>query len=304
MPSCLARAVTLDSMRSLMIEPGHTLLTRIPSRPTSSASVLANATTPMRVTSESTRLGMGWLTVLARMLMMRPARCRLRCGSASRHIRPKKKSARCTAVSHCSSVALWAWARGGPPELFTRTSRRPKRATVFATRSRTVSGRSRSPAKTSTSRPVVSWISFAALSRSGCERLHRATVTPSCARTSAHARPSPFDAPPTIATLSFSSRSIAVLSRQTRGLSNQPKGRGAQGADTQVLLGLRQSDVPRVAPRRPLRTPLHLVPLDQKLRRVRPAEREAVAIKGAELLELHRLRPGHFDLPVDLVAFH
>ena len=53
-----------------------------------------------------------------------------------------------------------------------------------------------------------------------------------------------------------------------------------------------------------LRTPLHLVPLDQKLRRVRPAEREAVAIKGAELLELHRLRPGHFDLPVDLVAFH
>jgi hypothetical protein len=52
--------------------------------------------------------------------------------------------------------------------------------------------------------------------------------------------------------------------------------------DCQCLLGLHQSDVPRVAPRCPLRTPLHVVPFDQKLRRVRPAEREPIAIEGAE----------------------
>src|SRR6266852_3953211 len=114
MPSCLARAVTFDSIRSLMIEPGHTLLTRMPSRPTSSARVLAKATTPRRVTPESTRLGMGWYTVLARILMIRPAACCLRWGSASRHIRAKKNSDRSTAVAHCSSLAVWAWASGGP----------------------------------------------------------------------------------------------------------------------------------------------------------------------------------------------
>jgi hypothetical protein len=80
------------------------------------------------------------------MLMMRPAPLFLRCGSASRDMRAKNISERWTAVAHCSSVALWARASGGPPELLTMMSRRPKRWTVVATRSRIVSGRSRSPA--------------------------------------------------------------------------------------------------------------------------------------------------------------
>ena len=124
-------------------------------------------------------------------------------------MRAKKKSDRSTAVAHCSSVAVWAWASGGPPELLTRMSIRPNRSTVAATRPRMVSGRSRSPAKASTSRPVAPRMSFAAFSRSSRERLQIATRQPSSASTSAQARPSPLLAPPTIATLSVSSRSMA-----------------------------------------------------------------------------------------------
>src|SRR5262245_15638998 len=52
--------------------------------------------------------------------------------------------------------------------------------------------------------------------------------------------------------------------------------------DVSRLLGFLQSDIHRVGPNRSLRTPLPLVPLDQKLRRVRPAERESIVIEGAE----------------------
>ena len=38
--------------------------------------------------------------------MMRPPPLVLRCGSASRDIRAKKSSERCTAVAHCSSVGI------------------------------------------------------------------------------------------------------------------------------------------------------------------------------------------------------
>src|SRR5437867_7538500 len=70
------------------------------------------------------------------MLMMRPLPCRLRCGRASRDMRAKNSSERWTAIAHCSSVASWARARGGPPELLTMMSRRPKRPTVAAISSR------------------------------------------------------------------------------------------------------------------------------------------------------------------------
>ena len=62
------------------------------------------------------------------------------------------------------------------------------------------------------------------------------------------------------------------------------------------LLGLHQSDVPRVAPRRPLRTSLHLVPLDQKLRRVRPAERESIAMHSRPATYPSSSRPRQEDL--------
>src|SRR5687768_4143352 len=145
------------------------------------------------------------------MLMMRPCPLRLRWGSASRDIRAKNSSERWIAVAHCSSVASAAWASGGPPELFTRMSSRPNRSTVAATSARIVMGWSRSPANAKTGTPVLSRISCAAFSRSCCERLHSATVAPSAASTCAHARPSPLLAPPTIATLPFSSRSMCGL---------------------------------------------------------------------------------------------
>src|SRR5215470_9648068 len=209
MPSSLARAVTLESMRSVRMEPGHTLFTRMPSRPTSSARLLAKATTPMRVAPERARLGMGWYTVLANTLMMRPPPCLFICGTTSRHIRAKKTRERCTAVAHCSSVAESARASGGPPELFTRMSRRPKRSTVEATRWRTVSAWSRSPVRARTSAPVASRIDCAARSRSAGLRLHTASDAPSSASTSAQARPRPLLPPPTMATLPLSSRSMA-----------------------------------------------------------------------------------------------
>src|SRR5262245_66532925 len=87
-------------------------------------------------------------------------------------------------------------------------SSRPNRATVVAIRSRTVLSWSRSPVSARTSALVFSRICWAALSRSAFVRLQRATLAPSSARTSAHARPSPLLAPPTTATLPFSSRSM------------------------------------------------------------------------------------------------
>src|SRR4029453_13648985 len=72
-PSSLARAVTFDSIRSVRMEPGHTLLTRMPSRPTSSARLFAKATTPMRVAPDSARLGIGWYNVVGGVLLMGPA---------------------------------------------------------------------------------------------------------------------------------------------------------------------------------------------------------------------------------------
>src|SRR6185503_8057415 len=59
--------------------------------------------------------------------------------------------------------------------------------------------------------PVLSRISRAAVSRSAFVRLHMATLAPSSASTSAQARPSPLLAPPTMATRSFSSRSMCSL---------------------------------------------------------------------------------------------
>src|SRR5438477_5690586 len=55
--------------------------------------------------------------------MMRPPPCRFMWGIASRDMRAKNSKDRCSAVAHCSSVALRARARGGPPELLTRMSR-------------------------------------------------------------------------------------------------------------------------------------------------------------------------------------
>ena len=59
-----------------------------------------------------------------------------------------------------------------------------------------------------TSAPVVSRISAAARSRLAAVRLQMASRAPSSASTSAHARPRPALAPPMMATLPLSSRSI------------------------------------------------------------------------------------------------
>src|SRR5262249_54376682 len=69
--------------------------------------------------------------------------------------------------------------QGWAPELLTMMSMRPKRVTVAAIRSWTVSWRSRSPGNARTSAPVASRISLAAFSRSLADRLQSATFTPS-----------------------------------------------------------------------------------------------------------------------------
>src|SRR6266849_2474878 len=140
--------------------------------------------------------------------MMRPPPWRFMWGMASRDMRAKNSRDRCSAVAHCSSVAVKARARGGPPELLTRMSRRPNRLVAAAIRSRIVWWLSRSPARARTSLPVASRISFAVRSRSVWVRLHTTTLAPSSASTSAQARPRPLLAPPTTATLSLSSRSM------------------------------------------------------------------------------------------------
>src|SRR6266849_3739273 len=150
--------------------------------------------------------------------MMRPPPWRFMWGMASRDMRAKNSKDRCSAVAHCSSVALRARARGGPPELSKRMSRRPNRLVAAAIRSRIVWWLSRSPATARTSLPVASRISFAVRSRSAWVRLHTTTLAPSSASTSAQARPRPLLAPPTTATLSLSSRSMgdAPFSRPAR----------------------------------------------------------------------------------------
>ena len=113
------------------------------------------------------------------------------------------------AVAHCSSVAVAALARGGPPELFIMMSNRPNRSTVPATRLAMVEGLSRSPGNTKVSAPVARRISSSACSKSAWVRLHIAILTPSWASTSAQARPKPLLAPPTMATFPSSSKSIS-----------------------------------------------------------------------------------------------
>ena len=144
-------------------------------------------------------------------MMRPPPRC-FRCGIPSRHIRPKKISDRCTAVSHCSSVAVEERAKGGPPELLTRMSMPPNCSSAAAISPLMLSSRSRSAGNASTSAPVDSRISSAACSRSAAVRLQMTTLEPSSASTCAQARPSPLLAPPMIATLSFSPRSIQTTS--------------------------------------------------------------------------------------------
>ena len=77
-------------------------------------------------------------------------------------MRAKNRSERCTAVSHCSSLAVAALASGGPPELLTITSKRPNRSTVAATNAVIVLGLSRSPGNSRISAFVSRRISSAA----------------------------------------------------------------------------------------------------------------------------------------------
>ena len=81
-------------------------------------------------------------------------------GIDSRLIRTKNSNDRCTAVAHCSSVAVSDLASGGPPELLIMMSNWPYCFTVEATRSWMVSFLSRSPANTITSAPVVAIIGY------------------------------------------------------------------------------------------------------------------------------------------------
>ena len=113
------------------------------------------------------------------------------------------------AGAHSACPAVAARANGGPPELLTMMSKRPKRSIVAATKSVMVLGLSRLPGNSMISTLVSRRISSAACFRSASVRLQMVSFTPSWARTSAQALPRPLLAPPIIATLPSSSTSIA-----------------------------------------------------------------------------------------------
>ena len=92
-PVSFDRVSKMCIIRSVKRYPGATLFTRMLSRPTSSARLLAKATAPMRVTPDVARLSMGWYTELARMLTIRPHPLSFIWGTASRLIRMKNMRA-------------------------------------------------------------------------------------------------------------------------------------------------------------------------------------------------------------------
>ena len=111
-------------------------------------------------------------TVLARMLTILPHDCCRMWGTASRPILIKKFRAICTARSQVSSSVVTARPSGGPPELATTTSSRPKWSTARRTKILNIfqAGevpRDRQPRRLR-KRPVSPGRRHSGLQRSGC----------------------------------------------------------------------------------------------------------------------------------------
>src|SRR6266481_802977 len=211
LPARVARSFWCPRKRSVRIRPGKTMLTVMPSRPSSLASVLNIPAMPGRIPFERTSPSTGCLTELDWMARIRP---HFFCFMSGRTARMKRTVERWTcskAAFHCSSVICSKGPGGGPPTLATRTSTPPHFSRVLATTRAMSSDLFASAATASTSAPVCLLTSSAAARRSASPRAHIATCAPSAPSPMAEARPIPLLAATTSATLPLSPRSMTPL---------------------------------------------------------------------------------------------
>src|SRR5436190_8574754 len=211
LPARVARSFWCPRKRSVRIRPGRTMLTVMPSRPSSLASVLNIPAMPGRMPFDRMSPSTGCLTELDWMARMRP---HFFCFMSGRTARMKRTVERWTcskAAFHCSSVICSKGPGGGPPTLATRTSTPPHFSRVLATTRSISSGLFASAATASTSAPDCLLTSSAAARRSASPRSHIATRAPSAPRPRAEALPIPLLAATTSATLPVSPRSTCAL---------------------------------------------------------------------------------------------
>ena len=89
--------------RSVMMRPGHTVFTRMPSRPSCVASVFMRPATPGRIELDSSKSGSGSLTDTDWMVRMLLAFFAFMPGSTARMRRTVERSETSKAPCHCSS---------------------------------------------------------------------------------------------------------------------------------------------------------------------------------------------------------
>src|SRR5579862_1052099 len=281
------------------MRPGATQLTVIPRGPTSPASVFSQPVTPGRSAFDSARWGTGSFTAIDVIAMMRPAGLSSRYGRQRWTRRTSGCSSSSTAWSSDSGVTSSALPGGGPPPFQTSTSRPPKAAIVCSTaRSRSrgtvTSPRTASPPTRSASRSITSR-----------RRPRSVTFAPSAASDSALARPSPDDAPVTMAVRPLRPRFKRPLRRQdaddlTDGLGARPQ-RGA------LVIGEVELDDLLDALRAELHRHAHVQAVDAVLAlEVRRARKHALLVQHDRVDHLRRRRarrvPGGRAEQVDELA--
>src|SRR6266511_722898 len=210
-PARAARSLWCPRKRSVRIRPGKTMLTVMPSRPSSWASVLNIPAMPGRIPFERMSASTGCLTELDWMARMRPHFFSFMSGRTARLKRTVETWTCSKAAFHCSSVICSKGPGGGPPTLATSTSIPPHFSRVLATTRSMSSGLLASAATASTSAPVRLLTSSAAARRSASPRAHIATRATSAPQPMAEALPMPLLAATTSATLPLSPRSTVGL---------------------------------------------------------------------------------------------
>src|SRR6058998_743062 len=194
--------------RSVMMRPGRTTLTVMPSLARSPARVLNSPATAGRMPLESMSPSTGCFTELDWIVRMRPHPAFFMCGSTSRIRRTTERCTCAKAACHCSSVSSAKGPGGGPPALATRMSTPPRVSADRATTRRMSSARAASALMASASAPVLIFTSAAASWSAASPRAHMTTRAPSAASPMAQALPMPRLAAITSATFPLSPRSM------------------------------------------------------------------------------------------------
>src|SRR5437867_848079 len=185
------------------------LLTVIPYRATSFASVRAKPVTAARRLFDRISPSTGCFTAIDVTLMMRPHCRSFMPGSTSRVSSTALRRVSSTACCHASQSCASNGPDGGPPAFVTRTSTRPKRSRACAHARLIPSGVDTSAATASTSTPALSAIADPVSASASSPRAQITSDAPSAASASAMARPRPRLAAATSATFPRSPRSMA-----------------------------------------------------------------------------------------------